>query len=69
LKVIKVLSDQTVPPKNFTAQVQVGGRIQIPEPLRIVLDINDGDIVEMTVKKVEPPKIEDKSEDKKKDSG
>lgn len=62
------MGEQPTPPKPFTAQVQVGGRVQIPEPLRIVWGINDGDFVEMTVKKVEPPKTEDKNEDKKKDS-
>lgn len=53
------MSEQN-PPKPFTAQVQVGGRVQIPEALRIVLGINEGDFVEMTVKKVEPPKSESK---------
>ena len=63
------MGEQPTTPKPFTAQVQVGGRVQIPEALRIVLGINDSDFVEMTVKKIEPPKTEDKTEAKKKDSG
>jgi bifunctional DNA-binding transcriptional regulator/antitoxin component of YhaV-PrlF toxin-antitoxin module len=47
--------------KTFTAQVQVGFRVQIPEAVRIVLGINEGDFVDVTIKKV-APKVEEKRE-------
>jgi bifunctional DNA-binding transcriptional regulator/antitoxin component of YhaV-PrlF toxin-antitoxin module len=40
--------------KTFTAHVQVGYRIQIPEAIRVVLGINEGDFVDVTIKKVTP---------------
>jgi bifunctional DNA-binding transcriptional regulator/antitoxin component of YhaV-PrlF toxin-antitoxin module len=50
--------------KTFTAQVQVGFRVQIPEAVRIVLGINEGDFVDVTIKKV-APKVEEKREEAK----
>jgi len=41
-------------PKTFTSRVQVGNRIQIPDPLREVMDIKEGDFLEVTIKKVTP---------------
>jgi bifunctional DNA-binding transcriptional regulator/antitoxin component of YhaV-PrlF toxin-antitoxin module len=47
--------------KTFIAKVQEGYRVQIPEPLRIVMNITPGDIVEVTVKKVMPKPEEEKT--------
>jgi bifunctional DNA-binding transcriptional regulator/antitoxin component of YhaV-PrlF toxin-antitoxin module len=41
-------------PKTFTSRVQVGNRIQIPDPLRDVMNIKEGDFLEVTIKKVSP---------------
>jgi len=50
--------------KTFTAQVQVGYRVQIPEAIRIVLGINEGDFVDVTIKKIAPKPPEEKEEAK-----
>jgi len=41
--------------KSFVARVQKEFRIQIPEPLRVVLGIIEGDLVEVSLKKAKPP--------------
>ncbi len=38
--------------KTFVTRVQTGYRIQIPEPLRAVMGINEGDVVEVTIRKL-----------------
>jgi bifunctional DNA-binding transcriptional regulator/antitoxin component of YhaV-PrlF toxin-antitoxin module len=48
--------------KTFVARVQVGDRIQIPEPVKIVMLLKEGDFVEVTVRKL--PKPEEKMEQK-----
>jgi bifunctional DNA-binding transcriptional regulator/antitoxin component of YhaV-PrlF toxin-antitoxin module len=53
--------------KSFVARVQAGYRIQIPDPLRILMGINEGDLVEIKIKKAKPPpeeKMEQKSTEK-----
>ncbi|MEM2291660.1 MAG: hypothetical protein QXX41_00120 [Nitrososphaerota archaeon] len=47
--------------KSFVARVQKEYRIQIPDPLRIVMGINEGDYVEIKIKKAKPPREEEKS--------
>jgi hypothetical protein len=42
--------------KTFIGKVQVGRRVQIPEPYVIVLGLKEGDIVEVSIKKIEPSK-------------
>jgi len=49
-------------PKTFVARVQVGYRIQIPEPLRIVMDIKEEDLVEIIIRKLEPKPEEKEKE-------
>jgi len=39
--------------QSFYARVQKQGRITIPKTLRAVLNIKQGDIVEVSIKKVE----------------
>lgn len=39
--------------KTFTARVQSGYRIQIPEPLRQIMAIHEGDIVEVKIRKAQ----------------
>jgi bifunctional DNA-binding transcriptional regulator/antitoxin component of YhaV-PrlF toxin-antitoxin module len=51
--------------KTFTAQVQVGFRVQIPEAVRIVLGISEGDFVDVTIKKIAPKPAEEKKEEAK----
>jgi len=41
--------------KSFVARVQIGYRVQIPEPVRSILDIKEGDIVEVRIRKAKPP--------------
>jgi bifunctional DNA-binding transcriptional regulator/antitoxin component of YhaV-PrlF toxin-antitoxin module len=41
--------------KTFVARVQKEFRIQIPEPLRVVLGISEGDLVEVSIRKAKPP--------------
>lgn len=48
--------------KMFVARVQVGDRIQIPDPVKAVMDLKEGDYVEVTVRKL--PKPEEKPEQK-----
>jgi bifunctional DNA-binding transcriptional regulator/antitoxin component of YhaV-PrlF toxin-antitoxin module len=42
--------------KTFVARVQVGDRIQIPEPVKVVMNIKEGDYVQVTISKIEPAK-------------
>jgi bifunctional DNA-binding transcriptional regulator/antitoxin component of YhaV-PrlF toxin-antitoxin module len=51
--------------KTFVARVQVGDRIQIPDPVKTVMDLKEGDYVEVTVRKL--PKPEEKPEQKSPD--
>ena len=48
--------------KTFVARVQVGDRIQIPDPVKAVMDLKEGDYVEVTLRKL--PKPEEKTEQK-----
>jgi bifunctional DNA-binding transcriptional regulator/antitoxin component of YhaV-PrlF toxin-antitoxin module len=41
--------------KNFVARVQKEFRIQIPEALRFIMGIVEGDYLEVKIKKVKPP--------------
>jgi AbrB family looped-hinge helix DNA binding protein len=41
--------------KTFAAKVQKEYRIQIPEALRILMGINEGDLVEIRIRKAKPP--------------
>ncbi|MEM1551555.1 MAG: hypothetical protein QXH03_02660 [Candidatus Bathyarchaeia archaeon] len=43
-------------PKTFVARVQVGDRIQIPEPVKTVMQIKEGDFLEVTIRKLPSPK-------------
>jgi len=38
--------------KTFVTRVQAGYRVQIPEPLRAVMDIHEGDVLEVTIRKL-----------------
>ena len=38
--------------KTFVTRVQSGYRVQIPEPLRAVMGISEGDVVEVTIRKL-----------------
>ena len=38
---------------TFTVRIQVEGRIQIPEPVRTVMKLNERDIVEIKLTKLE----------------
>ncbi len=40
--------------KTFVTRVQSGYRVQIPEPLRAVMDIHEGDLVEVILRKLQP---------------
>lgn len=40
--------------KNFVTKIQVGHRIQIPEPYVIVLGLKEGDLVEVWIRKEAP---------------
>jgi len=42
--------------KSFVVRVQKEGRIQIPEPVRAVMGLSEGDIVEVTIKKLKEEK-------------
>jgi AbrB family looped-hinge helix DNA binding protein len=45
--------------KTFVVRVQKEGRIQIPEPVRTVMGLSEGDIVEVTIRKLrEEKKVE-----------
>lgn len=56
------MSDAT---KTFVTKIQVGFRIQITDPYVVVLGLKEGDLVEISIKKVEPAKEteSDKQED------
>jgi bifunctional DNA-binding transcriptional regulator/antitoxin component of YhaV-PrlF toxin-antitoxin module len=41
--------------KSFVARVQKEFRIQIPEALRFIMAIAEGDYVEVKIRKVKPP--------------
>jgi AbrB family looped-hinge helix DNA binding protein len=41
--------------KSFAAKVQKEYRIQIPEALRILMGLNEGDLVEVKIKKAKLP--------------
>jgi bifunctional DNA-binding transcriptional regulator/antitoxin component of YhaV-PrlF toxin-antitoxin module len=49
------MSEKGEESKSFVARVQKEFRIQIPEPLRVVLGIIEGDLVEVSLRKVKPP--------------
>jgi bifunctional DNA-binding transcriptional regulator/antitoxin component of YhaV-PrlF toxin-antitoxin module len=49
--------------KSFVARVQKEYRVQIPDPLRILMGLNEGDLVEVKIKKAKPPP-EEKTEEK-----
>jgi len=57
------LESQEQEPKTFIARVQVGYRIQIPEPVRELLDIKEEDIVEVSIRKLKEEKKEPISSD------
>ncbi len=38
--------------KTFVTRVQSGYRVQIPEPLRAVMGISEGDVLEVTIRKL-----------------
>jgi len=44
-----------VVPVKFVARVQKLGRIAIPKPLRDVLGVEKGDLVQVSVRKIEKP--------------
>jgi len=44
-----------MPPEKFKAEVISLGRITIPKTVRVLLEIKDGDIVEVTIQKVLVP--------------
>lgn len=46
---------------TFVARVQVGYRVQIPEPLRAVLDLKEGTALEITIKVLPEPAEEKKN--------
>jgi AbrB family looped-hinge helix DNA binding protein len=46
--------------KSFVARVQKEFRIQIPEPLRTLMGINEGDLVEVKIRKAKPSTEEKK---------
>ncbi len=39
-----------------TVQLRKKGQVVIPEPVRIALNLNEGDILQIDVKKIEKPK-------------
>jgi len=48
------MSEKGEESKTFIARVQREFRVQIPEPLRTVLGIQEGDLVEISIKKAKP---------------
>jgi bifunctional DNA-binding transcriptional regulator/antitoxin component of YhaV-PrlF toxin-antitoxin module len=48
--------------KSFVARVQKEFRVQIPDALRILMGINEGDLVEVKIKKAKPPPKEEGKE-------
>ena len=51
--------------RTFVARVQVGDRIQIPDPVKAVMDLKESDYVEVTLRKL--PKPEERPEQKSPD--